>query len=647
MKKLLQRGFGNHPILGVVLTVLNLAGWGWIGYFYQSNIGGGGGTTIVSIGDGYVSPMSFGAKWDVKADTNCTFTNASNTVTCPAGEAQWSSSDLGKIFFGTTSVGALTNGCNGAGCGSVVVPQGFICTINSANSINVGTTYPTCAADNATATCTPGGNTLCNALWGTQDDSTAIQNAAAAAWTATSCKQLEFPSGMAFITIPSGGLLNVTLPIGSPCAGNLISDLTQAGAQVSGQGSSTSVLVPLPSTNFANCTGGTGGRACIAGPPNWFAHDWGIWGFGQANNGLTHNVDLIQFNGSTPGCTSDAFWNMSFNAWDTAATSSQGAVIASGCGVLYISNVVSEGFGNTPCAFTISNGGNLTGNAIDCFGSNGVPAAGGASLLLNLVAGAQYNSTGGFYWGVNPVIGAIAVKLAGTGGVFNSFADVIGGPNEGNNDSALNFSNSSGTITANLSGTKVTQTNNAGAGNAYLIACFSGGNCNVNAFASTLNAIGAKMSMFSTTAGKFKFFDACSNSFTQGTIANTAIDVYGSCSITGTNITAAKLVLSAGWGNTPTAAWTALTGATQSVQGTITNGTVGLAANPTITYTFPTPFLAAPAFCSAYQVGGTQAILAASEFLTPSSLTNTGVVFTFNTTPTASATEVVQILCAN
>jgi len=70
-----------------------------------------------------------------------------------------------------------------------------------------------------------------------------------------------------------------------------------------------------------------------------------------------------------------------------------------------------------------------------------------------------------------------------------------------------------------------------------------------------------------------------------------------------TPITAAKLVLSAGWGNTPNAAWTALTGATQSVQGTITNGTAGLAANPTITYTFPTPYpLLAPTFCSAYQL---------------------------------------------
>jgi hypothetical protein len=42
--KLLQRGFGNHPFLGVVLTLLNVFGWGFVGtlVWQQQNFGPGG-----------------------------------------------------------------------------------------------------------------------------------------------------------------------------------------------------------------------------------------------------------------------------------------------------------------------------------------------------------------------------------------------------------------------------------------------------------------------------------------------------------------------------------------------------------------------------------------------------------------------------
>lgn len=609
----------------------------------QGPAGSGGGVSptpgsLITFGS-TVNPLAYGAKWDVKAVTDCTFTNASNVVTCPSTESKFTTSaTLGQIAFGTTGPVALTTGCNGATCGSVVVPLGFICTITNDGSISIGTTFPGCAVDNATATCTPSVSTLCSLIWGTQDDSAAIQNAAAAAWTGNSCKTLEFPSGMAFFTVPAGGLLNVTIPAGSPCAGSRISDMTQGGAQVAGQGSSTSVLVPLPSVNFANCTGGQSGTACIAGPPNWIAHDAGVWGFSQSDSGTTHANNLIEFYGLNPACTATAAWNMDFSGWETASTNSQGFVISYGCGTLYASNVTSEGFGNTNCAFT--SGGILTVTAMDCFGSSG--GAGGASLLLNM--GNVINSTGSNYWGVNAsIVGSAAVKTAGIGGgTFNSFSDTVIGATNGNNNNAIYFN--SPTPTFNLSGTTVQESNSVGTGNSQLINCPSQV-CTINAFASNFKAVGTKMAMF--TNGTVNFVDACSNSFVQGSIANTStINSYGSCSVTGTNIAASNLVLSAGWG--ASAAWTSLTGATQSIQGTITNTGAGQAANPTITYTFPTPYpLQPPAFCSAYQVGGTQAILAATEFLTPSALTKTGVTFTYNGTPTVNLTEVIQILCTN
>ncbi len=127
-------------------------------------------------------------------------------------------------------------------------------------------------------------------------------------------------------------------------------------------------------------------------------------------------------------------------------------------------------------------------------------------------------------------------------------------------------------------------------------------------------------------------------------LTKSAGTIFGSASVTGVAITSAKLVLNGSWG--ASAAWTSLTGATQQFQGTVTNTGAGQAANPIITYTFPQPFLdATNLICEMHQVGGTQTILATTEFLTPSSVTTTGVVFTYNGTPTVNLTEVFQGSC--
>jgi hypothetical protein len=608
---------------------------------------GAGGAAALTGGalDQTVNPISFGAKWDVRAVMDCVFTNLSNVVTCPSTESKFTTqATLGQLVFGTTAPDSMTVGCNGAACGSIILPLGFICTITNDGSVSLGLTFPGCAADNATASCTQALGHFCALIWGTQDDTAAIQNSALAAWTGNSCKAQQFPAGMAFFTIPPGGLLNVgTLPTGSPCAGTAIADDTQVGPSTYGQGMGNTILVPLPTLNFINCTGGQSGAGCIVGPANWYAHDFGVWGFGQSDAGTTHAVNLIEFEGVNPNCTAMAAWNMSFSMWETASASSTGLFGHGGCGVNYFSNIVSEGFANTNCRF--ASGNTLTLNALDCFGSNGAAGGAGASLWLE-PNGNIVNSTGGMYWGVNSTgAGNVPALRINSGGIINSFSDFIIGAGNGNATFGVFFANS-GTATLNLSGTTITETNNVGTGNSSLFFCGANPtNCNINAYSATLSAIGTKMSMFTKTAGTINFTDACANTFTQGSIANSAINTFGACSITGIPITSAKLVLSAGWG--ASAAWTALSGATQSIQGTITNTGAGQAANPTITYTFPTPFIQAPAFCSAYQVGGTQVILAATEFLTPSGLTNTGVTFTYNGTPTVNLTEVIQILCTN
>src|SRR5260370_2897518 len=48
---------------------------------------------------GGVSPLSYGAKWDVQFFGDATFTNGRTTITCP--DCNFTKSDVGKIAFAT------------------------------------------------------------------------------------------------------------------------------------------------------------------------------------------------------------------------------------------------------------------------------------------------------------------------------------------------------------------------------------------------------------------------------------------------------------------------------------------------------------------------------------------------------------------
>lgn len=589
-----------------------------------------------------VSPLSYGAKWDVKAITDATFTLNSNTVTAPNSNMGVTSADLGKLVMGTTFPASETSGCSGTTCGSslLATAQGFICTINSANSISIGTSFPACAANNASA-CVGGGvsqtGTICALVWGTQDDSTAIQNAATAAWgNGNSCNALEFPAGMAFFTVPSGGLLRVTVPGGNPC-GTLISDATQTGSVVFGQGMGTTTLVPLPTVNFANCTGNT--KACINPPNNIFAHDFSVQGFGN-NDNSAHAINLFELDGYGPGCTAMAAWNMSFNNWEGSSATSQGFAMNFGCGVQYASNIIAEAFGNIPCYLgSAGANNNLTVSALDCFGSAG--GNNGYSLLAN--GPGNINSTGSMYWGGNISSGSSAAAAMQGSVVFNSFGDIFMGPSNSSVAAAdFGIYMPGGTNRLILSGSTVIEPNSAANQN-RLFYCSGGATCNIFSYGSTLKS-SANGVMFYSAGSTINFTDSCANAYTAGGVANNGtVNFFGSCSITGTPIAAGNLVLSAGWGTT--AAWSALSGSTQQVFGTITASGTGQGANPTITYTFPTAFLATPTGCFALQVGGTQAGVAIP--FTPSALSKTGVTFTYNGTPGAGNTLAVQIQCWN
>lgn len=124
---------------------------------------------------------------------------------------------------------------------------------------------------------------------------------------------------------------------------------------------------------------------------------------------------------------------------------------------------------------------------------------------------------------------------------------------------------------------------------------------------------------------------------------STANSIAGSSSINGAVTASSNYVLSAGWGNTPTATIVlAKNPTTGSTRYTITAGTAALGANPTVTFTYPTAFPLVPR-CSMNQDGGTQAGVAIP--FTVGTLTVTSVVFTYTGTPGASATLTGTMSC--
>lgn len=145
--------------------------------------------------------------------------------------------------------------------------------------------------------------------------------------------------------------------------------------------------------------------------------------------------------------------------------------------------------------------------------------------------------------------------------------------------------------------------------------------------------------IFSFASGKF--FDEGGNT-TSGAGANSLSGPYfGDLSTKALKIVAANLVLSGGWGTT--AAWTSLSGYS-SWAGTLTASGTGQGATPTIGFTFPTQYFAAPQFCVITILGTTQ--VTPGSF-SPSGLTATGVNFVYSGTPTLGAVFNLKGDCYN
>lgn len=377
------------------------------------------------------SPLAYGAKWDVKYTYAMVATSGSNTLTCP--DCNFTTADQGKLAEGFASP---FDSNHGTSLYAAVFAPGKICN----NGFISSTSVNMCASDGVTANnaannCTPlnAASLICTFAWGTADDTTAINNAASAAWTTGgSCGAVQLPSGAAFFSSQilafSGTQLSLACG-GQTSTGNIISgvDTNQTGAEVFGQGPNNTLLIPY-NFNFTSCVDpdNAGLPACIGGTDNMEAHDFGVNGIGQSvSGGQANTKSLFGLRGSTNGgnCTGSTGFNLTLANWAVQSTSSVGLDMGlNACGDPTYTNIVVELFGGTNCKLTGA-GVVLTATGLTCFGftTNALKVLTNGNS--NGAAGIVDTSGGFFGQPLNGTTSAILVQSQSVPGIWNSSGD--------------------------------------------------------------------------------------------------------------------------------------------------------------------------------------------------------------------------------
>jgi hypothetical protein len=534
----------------------------------------------------------YGAKFDAHVVADVTTTNTSNIVSCSNSDCFFTSTDnlgrpyayVGEPIFATQGTGSSCLDAPNISFGGVY--QTTILSIDSAQQIHVTGNSNTSAA---ATTCL---------FWG-DDDTTAINSA----WTAGGC-------GAALQL--AGGMTGFSLPILQQIAG--CPSVTSAGTgylgqRVTGQSLAT-FLVPLPGAtgfNFANCPVPGAGGGCVGNANITDLEQFTVWGLGQRCSG-NNIIALLDVGSATSTFRVDGVgWGAR-----TCGPSNVGILIGGGDDTFEVGG--SNFFGST--GMNISAGFvNMSNNSMSC---NSYTVNSTWCLVTNPASRVFSFNNSAFNWDHY--------------GIAFSLNDYwIGGPS----DSALKMENNA-VLTTEMSEFGV----NGGAGSAG--AYFAGTGAVLNIGPNNIFQGGASQYAILGAAGNTINVYGPNNTFTNGGggVFNGLGSLTGEAATSnGVLVTAAKLVLSGNWG--ASAAWSALSGGDAPVQGTITNGASGTGANPTIAYTFPSPYLVAPFSCTAIQTGGTNP----TGTFTSSALSATSVTFAYSLTPTASDTEIVQITC--
>jgi len=437
------------------------------------------------------------------------------------------------------------------------------------------------------------------------------------------CPSIEFPSARMLVAAPH--IYTNPIPCqnsGYPAALGVVG----GGLDVHGHGRGVTFFVPLPAFNWAGCTHGLTAHSCFGGIPWSEWHDLAITGDGQSTtNTTTSNAIGLEL---TSGMIlrHAQLWNWGMYNSDFTGLYARAQ---SACCYAQIDDVEQDGFGglglNVPASTNLrASGYNLQDNI-------GPGTDNAATIAGTLTLEGQFNF---MQWSNSPTCASGQALLDISGQVYGALA--------------IQASATSG---------------------CYVIRMESGGSLRlaIPSFA-TWNGAGASPIYFApSSTGAFVSLQGTTLSHTGGATAcgvgasatgNTLVDAGGnvgidsSCNQAGltllqeansanqTPVTAAKIVLSAGWGSTATV--TALFGANAPIGFTITNSGTGQAATPSFALTFPTPYPIAPLSCTATDLSGTNPLL---NPFTTSALSATGATFTATGTPTVSDTENMQITC--
>lgn len=594
-----------------------------------------GGSSNTNPGNPYILATSYGVKADTQQVWDATITNTSQTVTCPNSDCNFTQKDVGKIVFGTN---VASGGYTSQITSVVILPQGTITSINNANSIQVSVA--------ATASSGAGLGVL---IWG-DDDTTAL----GAAWTATvaSCSTLRLPginqqgTGPAMMLIQSASF-NIAMA-GSGTGSNATCSLgtggNRRGVGLVGADVNSTYIIPTPNFNFSTCTFGASAHACMFTTFDGVnLSNFTFWGAGVSNPGSVSSDYVTEINSAAIAFTATAgnssINNVTFMGWGTNASGTGfKACLRFDGGVTSTNYLTEDGCGQI--GFEANNLLVLhNAQAFDNMVANLYVVA-GATVLSS----ANYFCCTGQGGGGDALVGVFGTYFSngdsyGAAGIGNTTISASNALNVGYLSAASTSLNASGGI-AHVNNAVMSVSGNSGSGQGIFVCGTQGGTC---PGANTLYLSNSSVTIGNSRAPLTlygNYYDLGGNTLVGTPSVAASGVVFGAASITGTAVAANKLALSANWGTS--AAVSALSGFNSPIKFTITNGSASVGAAPTVTYTFPTPYLQAPLWCTATQVGGTNATgtFAAG---TPSS---TSVVFTYSLTPTINDTELVQVQCA-
>lgn len=544
-------------------------------------------------------------KGDVKVVNDASWSNAGTTITtqsgdpvfaCPSSSYPCSSSgtgsDVGKIEFGTANCGTSNGYIN---C-HLYVPQGTISSITSAH-VAVVSVAATAAS----------GPTVSWFAWGTQDDSTAIQNA------------------VTQLVSLGGGDLN--LPCNQMFVGAAPMMVTATHQYpINIKGCASSYLIPLPNFTYTSCAAAgltTTQTGCIFS--DWYTNRQ-TGGFLQQT---PTNFDFI---------SKLTVWGL---GQDGTSLTSRSTAIAGAS--LYLDNVQVIGWNwnqtsipdDTACTYDLSSGYLVN----DFAWSSGYC---GLSVEADSVTETPTTIFGGQYG--NPLAGMYASNAGGA--LTNNGTHIV---SYGSDPGAVFFSGAGPADWRSTHDYPALITLNASGGPThaavYLDTDFPVGTQTIGLedVEGIVYTKGTSFGTTTTTGSNSYLYDQGGN-FWGTTSINASSHIYGAYSTVGNNPTTANYTASTGWGTSGAAGngISTVAGGIRRNYFTVT-ATGTPTANPTVVYTFPTngnAYLQTPQ-CQVIASGGNGAAL--QVLITAAS--TTAITMEMLGTPVATDTYQYIISC--